>query len=85
MVFRPLAVAFPSRLQFGGCAAKRERRETILICGKDTNVDKKKTKKKHQIAAEDLTKTVLPGLKSVLCGKQGLWETDEDFGSESLN
>lgn len=35
--------------------------------------------------AAALTKTVFPGLKSILGGKQGLWETDEDFGSKRLS
>lgn len=36
------------------------------------------------VLSEALTKTVLPGLQSILGGKQGLWETDEDFGSRGL-
>lgn len=31
-----------------------------------------------------LTETVFPGLQCILCGKQGLWEANEDFGSKWL-
>lgn len=37
------------------------------------------------MTAEDLTKTVFPGLESILSSKQGLWETDEDFRPENVD
>lgn len=38
----------------------------------------------HQLVSEALTKTMFPGLKCFLGGKQRLWKTDEDFGSKRL-
>lgn len=41
--------------------------------------------KPADLSAEDLTKTVFPGLERILGSKQGLWEADEDFRPKNVD
>lgn len=80
LVFALLAVAFPPRLQLGGCVGTEATSSNLqhIVCQQYNGIDA------SDRDLPTLTETVFPGLQCILCGKQGLWEANEDFGSKWL-